>query len=333
LVPCSSNFGLYLSSTIFYLFSEIRLLNNMKQGKADSIMVAISFLWGLTFIFTKLGIQDTNESLFLIIRFAIACFCIFIFFPKHLRNFDKQSKRNGLILGLLYGAGFLLQTYGLKYTTVPKSAFITGLSISFVPFVYWILERKSISIYSILAVAIATIGLYLFTNPEFGGFNIGDLLTLISTIFWALYITLMDTFTRDRSDLSYSVQLTFSQFFITLILSVMAFFLFDVQHIYFNFSKILVIALIYNGIMASFLAAFLETRYQRYTTPVKAALIFSLEPIIASVGAIFVFNSVFSPKEIFGVVLILSGIIISELSSIFVSRRKELKRKEANEVI
>ncbi len=85
--------------------------------------------------------------------------------------------------------------------------------------------------------------------------------------------------------------------------------------------------------MASFLAAFLETRYQKYTTPVKAALIFTLEPIIASVGAIFVFNSVFSPKEIVGVVLILSGIIISELSSIFVSRRKELKRKEANEVI
>lgn len=305
----------------------------MKQNKADLIMVGISFLWGLTFIFTKLGIEDTSESLFLILRFIIACVCVIIFFPSHLKRFDSESKRNGLILGLLYGMGFLLQTYGLKYTTVPKSAFITGLSVSFVPFVYWIIERRRVSIYSILAVAIATIGLYFFTNPDFQKLNFGDLLTLISTIFWALYITLMDKFTHHREDLSYTVQLTFLQFFITLILSTFTFFLIDFQTVYFNLSGILIIALIYNGIMASFLAAFLETHYQKYTTPVKAALIFSLEPIIASVASIFVFRSVFSIKEILGALLMLSGIIFSELSSIIINKTKNLKQKAADEII
>jgi len=305
----------------------------MKQGKADLIMVGISFLWGLTFIFTKLGIADTNESLFLILRFIIAILCIVIFFPGNLKNFDSASKKNGLILGLLYGVGFLLQTYGLKYTSVPKSAFITGLSVSFVPFVFWILERKHISKYSIFAVAVATIGLYLFTNPDFNELNIGDLLTLISTIFWALYITLMDTYTRGREDLSYTVQLTFLQFFITLILSLFTFFIIDFQKLYFNFSAILIIALIYNGIMASFLAAFLETRYQKYTNPVKAALIFSLEPIIASVASVFVFKSSFSLREIFGAILMLGGIIFSEIAPIIINKHNSTKQKAVDEII
>jgi drug/metabolite transporter (DMT)-like permease len=143
----------------------------------------------------------------------------------------------------------------------------------------------------------------------------------------------MDTYTRNREDLSYTVQLTFLQFFITLILSAITFFIIDFQTLFFNLSSILIIALIYNGIMASFLAAFLETRYQKYTTPVKAALIFSLEPIIASVASVFVFKSIFSGKEILGAILMLSGIIFSEIAPIIFNKKNKFKNKAADEII
>ena len=276
-------------------------------------MFLITLIWGFTFIFTKIGIDYTNESLFVLLRFGIALLLLLIVFNKRLFYLNQNTIKQGLVLGFFYAGGFILQTYGLKLTTVPKSAFITGLAVPFVPFVYWILVRKKVEIFSKIGVFVASVGLWLFTNPDINDLNLGDVLTLFSTVFWAFYITYMDIYTKNKVGTEYTAQLVFLQFISLVAISLFSFLIFDLKNFFLELHPNLIYAVLYNGIIASFALTFIHTAYQRFTTPVKAALIFSLEPVVASVASIFIFNSVFSLREIIGAIIMFSGVITSEI--------------------
>ena len=290
-------------------------------------MGLITLFWGFTFIFTKIGLDFISGSLFVALRFSLALFLLIIFLGKYLKQFDKESLKAGIVLGSLYAGGFVLQTYGLKFTTVPQSAFITGLAIPMVPFVYWFLEKKSIQFFPKIGVIIATIGLWIFSKPDISSINLGDLLTLISTLFWAFYITYMDIFTRGRNDFKFTVQLVFLQFLIIVLFSTITFFIFDYNNTRFILSSKLLIALAYNGILASFIVTFIHTAYQKFTTPVKAALIFSLDPVIASIASIFIFNISFSFVEIVGALIMVAGVLISEIGKFIFNKDKKTIKK------
>lgn len=285
----------------------------MKSWKAETYLMLVTLIWGGTFLFTKQALVDCSPSLFLVIRLLLAFTLTLIFFGKHLKHLNKEIFWHGTVLGLFFGVGFLLQTYGLKFTSVSKTAFITGITVSITPFVYFILQKKKIAFWSIIGVIIATIGLYIFTKPEFNNINIGDVLVLLSTFMWAFYITYMDIFTKDKVGVASTSLLVLLQFFYTFLLAVIALFIFDFGNLKLNFTNNLIFALIFNGILASFLVTFIHTAVQRYTSPVKAALIFSLEPVFAATFAIIFIDEVLSTREYLGGAILLIGVVVSEL--------------------
>lgn len=288
----------------------------MKAWKAELFLFLVTFIWGGTFVFTKIGLNFTNPSFYILMRFGIALLLTLIIFGKHLKNIDKTTFKHGIILGLFFGGGFLLQTYGLLLTTVSKSAFITGITVPFTPFVYYLVERKPIQIWSKIGVVIAFIGLAFFTAPDLMKeeltVNMGDVLTLISTLFWALYITYMDVFTRGKSGIKLNAQLLTLQFIASASIALIAFFGFDLNNFKFIWDNQLLISLGFNAILASFMVTLIHTSIQRYTTPVKAALIFSLEPIIASAVAWLMFSETLQNLELIGALILLSGVLVSE---------------------
>ncbi len=295
----------------------------MKSWQAELSLFFVTFIWGATFLFTKLALVDCSPSLFLILRLSVALLLSIIFFGKYLKFITKKYFYQGTLLGILFGVGFLLQTYGLKYTSVSKSAFITGITVSITPFVYWLVKRKKVHFWSKIGVVIATIGLYVFTNPQFDSINIGDLLTLLSTFMWAFYITFIDEFTKGKTGMALTSILVILQFFASALLSVITYFIFDYTESNIHFSNNLLIGLAFNGIMASFVVTFIHTAIQRFTTPVKAALIFSLEPVIANLTAIFFINEILNFREYLGGFLLLSGVVISEIGGVIIRLLKK----------
>ena len=293
----------------------------MKQWKAEFYLFFMTFIWGGTFTFTKLGLVDCPPSLFVSLRFIIALVLALAIFGKHLKNTDRATAWQGLLLGLMFCLGFLLQTYGLKYTSVSKSAFITGITVSFTPFVFKLVEKKAVGSWQKIGVVIATAGLWLFTRPDFNAINYGDLMTLISTIFWALYITYMDVFTRGKNSFSHTTQLVVFQFIAFVPVSLLSYFIFDYSESNLLISNNLIMSLAYNAILASFLLTFIHTSVQRYSTPVKAALIFSLEPVIASIIGIIVFNEVLSGREYTGAAILMLGVVISQTGKYFTKKQ------------
>ena len=299
----------------------------MKQWKAELSLVFVTFIWGATFLFTKIGLNDCTPSLYVILRFCVALIFSLIFFGKHFKHLNKQILGQGIFLGLLFGGGFLLQTMGLKYTSVSKSAFITGMTVVFTPFAFYLVERKAVALWQKIGVVVATIGLWLFTKPDISNLNLGDILTLFSTLFWALYITYMDVFTRGRTEFRITTQLVMLQLVAATPISIIYLMIFDLHSIHLVLTNNLLISLAYNGIVASFLLTLVHTAVQRYSNPVKASLIFSLEPVIASVIAVIVLSEFISNLQYIGGFILLVGVLTSETGEFLYNKAFQYLKK------
>jgi len=302
------------------------MINKIKAVKAELMLLTMTMIWGATFTFTDLGLNFASPILYLILRFAVAVLLCLIFFNKILLNMDSKMVKHGIILGLLFGGGFIFQTSGINHTSVSNSAFITGLTVSIVPFAFWILSKKKVLLFSKIGVVVASIGLVIFTNPAVNEINFGDMLTLISIIFWAVYITLMDKYTKHHKLLSETKQMAFMQMITSLLLFLIVFFITEFPNHKLIFNNDLILSFLFNGAIASFILLLVHTRFQKDTTPVKAALIFSLEPIFAAIIAYIFIDEILNNRELLGASILMFGVLLSELGQPFLDlfARKKL---------
>jgi len=276
-------------------------------NKAELILLSITFVWGGTFAVVKFALSSASPLAFLAIRFGIASVVFPLVYRKNYLSIDRATLTGGLFLGFLLMIGFAFQTEGLKYTTSSKSAFITGLLVAFTPIAQAVIERKWPSRGNLIGVVLVAIGLFLLTSPNGQAFNIGDLLSLFCAITYAIYIVYLDIFSK-KHDVS---RLTFLQLAVTCLLSAAAApFL---EKIEVHFTAGLIWALLYTSILATVFSTYLQTKYQRETTPVKAAIIFSMEPVLANVIAFFAFGEFVGYIGAVGGVLIVVGLLTSEL--------------------
>lgn len=298
--------------------------NKVTHWRAELMLLLMTLIWGATFMFTKIGLESSPPFFYLILRFSVALSMMLIFYNKYLKKVSKKTLKQGSILGLLFGSGFVLQTYGLEFTAITNSAFITGLTVVLTPFAFKIISKNKINFWPKIGVVVAFVGLYIFTNPDINSINLGDVLTLISTSFWAIYITIMDKFTKGDDSKERTIQLVALQFMFVLPLPVIGFLIFELPDFYVSFDPNLIASVLFNGILASFILTIIHTTYQRYTTPVKAALIFSLEPIFASLFALAFMSEILTNTELLGATILMFGVLVSELGG-FVIKKLKLK--------
>jgi drug/metabolite transporter (DMT)-like permease len=284
----------------------------LKPWKAKLILLFGTSIWGATFMFTQIGIKYCSPSLYLVIRFSIALMLSMIFFGKHIIKVTKKTALQGSLLGLFFAVGFLFQTFALRYTTIGNTAFITNLSVIITPFVFWFVAREKIKIFSKLAVFIALIGLTIITNPTSTALNFGDILTVISTLFWALYMSYLHKFTHGTKDFALNTQLVAFQFIGGLPILIIYLLIFEVQTLVWTMNTELLISILFNSVAASFVVSFIQISFQKYTTPTNAAIIFATEPIFASIISFFVLAEVLTMRGYVGAGIMLCAIFVSD---------------------
>jgi len=232
-------------------------------------------------------------------------FALFLF--PQLRTIKRSTVIKSVLLGAMLGTGILLQNNGIYLTTASKSAFITGLMVIFTPLAQLILERRPPKAGNIIGIVIVTYGLYLLTSPTGSELNTGDLLVLISALIFGVYIVYLDIFSKEENVLHVS----FIQVSVTTLTALLVV---PFETIVFEPTAQLLGSLLYMGICATVFTTYVQTRYQKDTTPTRAVIIFTIEPVIASVLAYFVLGEMLGLTGIIGAALIVAGILVSEFS-------------------
>jgi drug/metabolite transporter (DMT)-like permease len=286
------------------------------RTRAELYLLSITLIWGSTFVITKGMLHHVSPFLYTGLRFTGAAILLGFFAWRSVATASRSSIVNGGILGLLLFVGFILQTIGLQYTSASKSAFITGMLVVLTPICQIVIERRPPQLGNLIGIAFVTFGLYFLTSPEGSQFNIGDLLTLGCALCFALYIVYLDIFSQEHS----SVQLAFYQSLVSGLLAFLGVFLYE--DVVWNPDPQLLGALAYLTVFATLVALFVQVKYQKDTTPTRAAVIFSVEPVFAALMAYLFANEVLGVSGILGGGLIVAGMLISELSDVLPLKRK-----------
>lgn len=279
------------------------------RWKADLALLLNTLIWGATFVLVKEALADVSTLLFLAVRFALAG-AILVTLARGLRPGPGAPGlvRTSAVVGGVLFAGYLLQTWGLLFTTPSKSAFITGFSVVLVPILTALVYRRLPGWGLLLGVLAALVGLYLLTAPGGpSGINRGDVLTLGCAVAFALHIMLIGHYSRVLP----ARVLAAGQVLVAAMLATAA--VPWVEPIRFRPSASLLTAVLVTAILATALAFLIQTWAQRFTTPTHTALIFSTEPLFASLTSWIVVGERLGPSGWVGGGLILAGIVAAEL--------------------
>lgn len=291
-------------------------------------LAATTLVWGSTFVIVRELVAENAAggafppALLLAIRFAIAALLVVVvMFARGIR-FSRTVISHGTILGFVTAGGFAFQTIGLRDTTSSRSAFITNVSLLLVPLFGMLMGRARPGPAVWAGCLIALGGLYFLEfpwdavtpapNTSESNYLRGDLLTLGCAVFFALQILATEAFSP-KHQLQSLVLVQFS------VASVLTFILSafcgeltaPIPAPNGVFPTALMI--IYLGAVATGLCLIVQAWAQRYTSATRAALIFMIEPVIATLLAFVILGDRFTTGQWVGAALVFIGILTAEL--------------------
>jgi drug/metabolite transporter (DMT)-like permease len=275
----------------------------------DLSLAGVCLIWGATFILVKRALADVSTLLFLTLRFTAATVVLALIFRKQFRSPNLgMSLRAGVLAGLCLFSGYVLQTFGLKYTSASKTGFLTGLYIPLVPLFSAVVYKKIPQISELCGVGAAFAGMALMTiQTDLTNINRGDLLVAGCAVVYAFHILLLGRFAGSAN---------LGVLIVTQIatgMGVGAGTFWWAEPVRLEWTANVWVAVLITSLLATALAFSVQTWAQRWSSPTRTALIFSMEPVFAWATSYVVAGEVLSRRAMLGAVLILSGILLVEL--------------------
>lgn len=283
------------------------------------LLLLTAFIWGSAFVAQSDGMNYVGPLTFLSARFllgGVVLIPVIIFIRKFrpkttesaipFKTELKDALPGGFFCGTLLCIASALQQYGLVFTTVSKAGFITTLYVIFVP-LFSLFVGKKLSPNLWVAVALATMGLYLLCMNESLALSLGDTLVFICGIFYALQIMAVDKYAKKIEP----VLLSAIQFLTVGALSFLPALIIEQPTLASITDAMLPIA--YAGILSSGVAYTLQVFAQKYADPTIAAITMSFESVFAALSSAVLLNERLTIKESFGCVVMFAAIILAQI--------------------
>ena len=280
-----------------------------RRRAAELSLLFNTVVWGATFVLVKSVLDDISPVLFLAFRFALATAALLVFFWLPLRKaFSWKAAAAGALAGIFLYSGYLLQTLGLRLTTAPKSAFLTGLASVLVPFLGAVVYRSKPGISEIAGVLIATAGLWLMTLPgAIGAISRGDLLTLLCAVGFAAHIVTLGHYSEN---MRFEV-LSVAQVGAAAALALGSFWWAEAPRVVWR--PAVVWTVLISGFLSTAIAFTIQAWAMQYTTATRLAVIYLFEPVVAWMTSFWLAGEGLAPRAAAGAALILLGILLVEL--------------------
>jgi drug/metabolite transporter (DMT)-like permease len=292
------------------------------------MLVLMTLIWGSTFVLIKAALRDASALILNAVRMSLAAVLLAAYYRRELRTLTQPAFMMGCTVGFFLFLGYAFQTTGLRLTTPSKSAFLTGVSTVLVPLVLVIFWRTRIRVWRAVGIALAFAGLFLMTVPggrqelaDFARVNLGDVLSFFCAIAFAFQIVFLGRATqRYRFEQIAVLQISVA----AALTAVSAPFL---EHPHFRPTSTVIACVLITGILGTALAFTVQAWAQQFTPATHAALIFTLEPVFAWLTSFVILGERLGMRAGAGALLILAGVLISEVLGAVAVADAELKTR------
>ena len=292
----------------------------MKKAVSFICLVVCTLIWGTAFIAQATGMDNIGPFTFNSARFyvgflAVAPF-VFLFEKKKIKQQIKNKTSEFLKLiipvGIFLFLGCIFQQVSLLYTDVANSAFFTIFYVPLVPIIVYFLfsEKLHWSIWP--SVFACVLGGYFLSDINNVEVRFGDTLVLIGAVFWALHIIYIGKIIL-KFDLPFFIALLQNLIVATLSFVLVLIF----EEVDFSKIKLETIEILYAGILSGGVAFALQLFGQKNISAAPAAIVMSLEGVVAAISAWIILSQVLGINNIVGCLLILSGVLLSQLAPIY----------------
>lgn len=275
----------------------------LRPGVATLLLVAVTAVWGWTFVVVHEALAAVSVIAFLAVRFALAATVTAALWGRRL---SWRTLRTGVLIGLVLAAGYFLQTTGLKLTTATNAGLITGLFVVLAPVADRVLFRTRLAWPSWLAVAASLVGMTLLTGRLPTELARGDLLVLACAVAFAVHIALLSRHSAEHDALA----LTTGQMLGVALCFGVLWPLFERPALP---PRAVWPAIALTGVVASAVAYAVQTAAQRVLSAVRTAVILTLEPAFAALFGLALAGERLTPVQAAGAALILVAVVGSEL--------------------
>lgn len=274
----------------------------------------MTLIWGSTFVLNKKALLSVSPLFFNAVRMSLAAVLLALFYRRHLIRLTRPALWAGVNVGIFLFLGYAFQTTGLHLTTPSRSAFLTGVSTVLVPLLLIIIWKAHINPWRAIGILTAFLGLFFMTVPpgrqaiaDFANVNLGDLLTIACAFGFAFQIILIG---RASQRFPFE-QMAVLQMVTAALLTAIAAPVLEQPHL--QLSATVVTAILVTGILGTAVAFTVQAWAQQFTPATHAALIFTLEPVFAWLTSFVVLNERLGMRAGVGALLILAGVLVSEL--------------------
>jgi len=301
---------------------------NKKSYFGDLMLFLAAFIWGTAFVAQIAGMDRIGPFTFNMARSIVAVISLgaYLIFTKAKLPKDMSFLlKGGLVCGFFIFVGTSFQQIGLQYTTAGKTGFITSFYILILPFLTMIFLKHKIDVLTWISIIIGFIGLYLLAIPNLSDFsmNKGDFIVFLGSFCWAGHILVIDYYSKKVNP----VELSFLQFIVLSILSGICAFIFENEtatlgNIFASWKPVA-----YAGFLSSGVAYTLQMVGQKYTKPVVASLILSLEAVFAALAGYLILDEVMTSREFLGSFIVFLAMIFSQIpKDLFKKKYIEIKK-------
>jgi drug/metabolite transporter (DMT)-like permease len=291
----------------------------MKKERAGHLLAFVTiFIWGTTFISTKILLDTISPLEILFLRFILGFGILFIVNPHRLNVKEKKHELYFIAAGVcgvtLY---YLLENIALTYTLASNIGVIISIAPFFTAiFAHLFLEGEKLSVQFFIGFVVAVIGISFISYSGQSNLRLnatGDILAVLASVVWAVYSIL----TKKISNLHYNIILSTRKiFFYGLICMLPALFVFGFKP---DISKMMQPVNLFNilflGFGASALCFVTWNTAVKVLGAVKTSIYIYMVPVITVTTSVIVLHETITKIAGLGIILTLAGLFVSEFKT------------------
>jgi drug/metabolite transporter (DMT)-like permease len=266
-------------------------------------LLTVSAAWGFAFVVMKDAIERQTVNNFLFSRFVLAVVVMILIRPQCIKLFNKDLLVRASTAGLFLGAGYILQTLGLKLTGAAITGFITGLYVVFTPLIAAVALKARITLITWACVGVATLGLALLSLQGWS-IGFGELLVLGSAFAFGAHIIALGKWSPGRD----AYAMTVVQLAMCALLTGIAS-LFEGGY-QLPPDRGVWATVIFTAVVCTAVAFVIQTWSQAHMSTTKVAVILTMEVVFAALFAIIIGGETLTLQKAIGGVLVVIAMFV-----------------------